>query len=96
IETDKLILRRHCTNNFMTPRRTSHPRTRKQSDPTDKGKGKEKRPIEEEAKPGYDLELEEALCKAKEDEERRAELRRKRGEYAFRFNTIPGIKERFF
>ncbi|MCD7450861.1 hypothetical protein HAX54_008719 [Datura stramonium] len=42
----------------MTSRRTSYPRTGKQSDPTDKGKGKEKRPAEEEAESGSDSELE--------------------------------------
>ncbi|MCD7446287.1 hypothetical protein HAX54_000097 [Datura stramonium] len=60
----------------MTSRRTSRPRTGKHSDPTNKGKGKEKRPIEEESESGSGPKLEEALHKEKEDEERRVELRR--------------------
>ncbi|MCD7457470.1 hypothetical protein HAX54_035156 [Datura stramonium] len=79
----------------MTSRRTSRPRTGKQSDPTDKGKGKEKRLAEEEAKYGSDPELEEALRKAKEDEDKRAQLRHKRGKDALWFNVVPGMKERF-
>ncbi|MCD7468363.1 hypothetical protein HAX54_006451 [Datura stramonium] len=41
-------------------------------------------------------ELEESLRSAKEDEEKRVELRCKRGEDAIRFNAIPEMKERFF
>ncbi|MCD9558475.1 hypothetical protein HAX54_015862, partial [Datura stramonium] len=50
----------------MLPRRTSRPHTRNKSDPTDKGKKKEKRPIEEETESRTDPKLEEALRKAKE------------------------------
>ncbi|MCD7456473.1 hypothetical protein HAX54_031869 [Datura stramonium] len=81
---------------WMTSRRTSRPCIGKQSDPTDKGKGKEKRPAEEEVESGFDLELEEAFRKAKEDEEKRDELHRKRSKDALRFNTIPRMKEGFF
>ncbi|MCD9641414.1 hypothetical protein HAX54_027589, partial [Datura stramonium] len=38
----------------------------------------------------------EALHTMKKDKERQAELRRKRGEDALRFNNIPGMKENFF
>ncbi|MCD7461478.1 hypothetical protein HAX54_046208 [Datura stramonium] len=79
----------------MTLRRTSRPRTGKHIDPTNKGKGKERRPIEEEADFGSDTELKEALRKVKEDE-RKAELYCKRGEDALRFHVVPDMKERFF
>ncbi|MCD9639938.1 hypothetical protein HAX54_024931, partial [Datura stramonium] len=85
-----------CESNVDHEYQTSHPRTEKQSVPTDKGKRKEKRPVEAEAESGFDLELEEALHKATKDEERKAELRGKRGEDALRFNAVPGMKERFF
>ncbi|MCD7473263.1 hypothetical protein HAX54_014997 [Datura stramonium] len=61
----------------MTPQRTSRPRTGKQSYPTDKGKGKEKRPAKAEPESGSDPKLEESLRKAKEDQEKRAELHRR-------------------
>ncbi|MCD9645445.1 hypothetical protein HAX54_034354 [Datura stramonium] len=61
----------------MTSRRTSHPRTTKQSDPIDKGKGKGKRPTEAAADSS---EIGEALHKAKGDEERKVKLPLKRGE----------------
>ncbi|MCD7461144.1 hypothetical protein HAX54_045370 [Datura stramonium] len=48
------------------------------------------------AESNSDPEFEEALRKTKKDEERRAELRCKRGEDALRFNDIPGMKEKFF
>ncbi|MCE5166196.1 hypothetical protein HAX54_015696 [Datura stramonium] len=38
----------------------------------------------------------EALRKAKKDEERRDELHHKRGKDALQFNSLPGMKERFF
>ncbi|MCD7458513.1 hypothetical protein HAX54_038429 [Datura stramonium] len=77
----------------MTSRRTSCPRTGKQSDPIDKGKVKEKRPAKDEAESRSDPKLEEALRKAKDEEERRVELHLKRGEDALRFNAVPGMKE---
>ncbi|MCD7467476.1 hypothetical protein HAX54_004929 [Datura stramonium] len=80
----------------MTSRITSHPRTGKQSDPTEKGKGKEKRLVEEETESESELEFEEALSKAKEDEEKRDQLRHKRGKHALQFNVVPGMKERVF
>ncbi|MCE3049817.1 hypothetical protein HAX54_045844 [Datura stramonium] len=67
---------------LMNPPRSWHEKRAKQlinwtkSDPIDKGKGKEKRAAEAEAGSGSDPELEEALRKAKEDEERRGELHR--------------------
>ncbi|MCE3216308.1 hypothetical protein HAX54_006074 [Datura stramonium] len=61
-----------------------------------KGKGKEKKPTEAKAESESDPELEEALRKAKEDEERRPQLRYKRGKDALRFNIVHGMKERFF
>ncbi|MCD9640858.1 hypothetical protein HAX54_026566 [Datura stramonium] len=80
----------------LLPSRTSHPRAAKQSDPADKGKEKEKRSAEAEVESGSDPKLEEALRKAKEDRERKAELHRKRGKDALRFNVVPGMKERVF
>ncbi|MCD7446228.1 hypothetical protein HAX54_048426 [Datura stramonium] len=76
--------------------KTSHPRATKKSDPADKCKGKEKRPAKAKSESGYDLELEKALRKAKEDEERKAELRCKRGKDALWLNVVLGMKERFF
>ncbi|MCE5166641.1 hypothetical protein HAX54_023280, partial [Datura stramonium] len=68
----------------MTSRRTSFPRSGKQSDPKNKGKRKEKGPTKAEAEYESDLVLEEAIHKEKEDDERRAELRHKRGEDSLR------------
>ncbi|MCD7462536.1 hypothetical protein HAX54_048721 [Datura stramonium] len=58
----------------MTSRRTFRPCTGKQSDPTYKGKWKDKKPTEEETEFGFHSELEEDLRKAKEDEEKKVEL----------------------
>ncbi|MCE5166483.1 hypothetical protein HAX54_020396, partial [Datura stramonium] len=77
----------------MSSQRNSRPRTSKESDHADKGKGKEKRPVEDEEESGSDLELEEDPIKAKEDEERKAEIHHKRSEDTLRFNVIPGMKE---
>ncbi|MCD7458199.1 hypothetical protein HAX54_037518 [Datura stramonium] len=58
-----------------------------------KVKEKKKGPAEEEAEFGSDPELEEALRKENEDEDRRVELLRKRGKDALRFNVFPILKE---
>ncbi|MCE5166898.1 hypothetical protein HAX54_029021, partial [Datura stramonium] len=55
------------------------------------GKRKEKRPAEVESR--SNPELEESFRKVKEDEERWAELRRKRVEDALQLNAIPIMKE---
>ncbi|MCD7464756.1 hypothetical protein HAX54_053372 [Datura stramonium] len=80
----------------ITSQRTSLPRIAKQSDLADKGKGKEKSPIEDEAESTPDSKVEEDLCMAKEDEKRKTDLFRKRGEDTLRFNVVPGMKKFFF